>query len=76
MNEPLFFEYGAREIEYLKAKDAILGAAIDEIGHIDRPVIPDLFAALLNSIVGQQISTKAHATVWERVQTRFSPLTP
>ncbi|EHQ89794.1 DNA-3-methyladenine glycosylase family protein [Desulfosporosinus youngiae] len=71
-----YFQYGEKEIEHLKAKDPILGAAIDEVGHIDRVVIPDMFMALVNSIVGQQISTKAQATIWERMQNQFAPLTP
>ena len=76
MSEQLYFEYGEAEIAYLKKRDPILGAAIDEIGYIRREVTPDIFTALVNSIVGQQISTKAHITVWARMQERFAPLTP
>lgn len=71
-----YFEYGKKEIEHLKSKDPILGEVIDEVGHIERVVIPDMFGALVNSIIGQQISTKAQATIWERMQSRFTPLTP
>ncbi len=70
------FAYGSREMGWLKSRDAVLGAAMDAIGQIRRPVIPDLFMALLNAIVGQQISTKAQATIWKRMQERFAPLTP
>ena len=70
------FEYGNEETEWLKTKDPVLGAVIDEIGHIDRPVISDLFTALVNSIVGQQISSKAMVTVWGRMQERHGPITP
>jgi 3-methyladenine DNA glycosylase/8-oxoguanine DNA glycosylase len=70
------FEYGSKEIEWLKAKDPVLGAVIDEIGHIERPVISDMFIALVNSIVGQQISSKAMVTVWSRMQERHGPITP
>jgi len=70
------FEYGNEATEWLKAKDPVLGAVIDEIGHIDRSVIPDLFTALVNSIVGQQISSKAMITVWGRMQERHGPITP
>ena len=70
------FCYGEEEIAYLKSKDSILGEAIDRIGQIKRAVIPDIFTALINSIIGQQISTKAHTTVWERFQSRLAPLTP
>lgn len=61
------FKYGETEINYLKKKDKKLSAAIDRIGKIEREVIPDLFAALINSIVGQQISSKAADTVWNRL---------
>ena len=71
-----YFRYGKTELDYLKRKDPVLGAVIDRIGYIERPVIPDLYEALVNSIVGQQISTKALNTIWERIQARFAPLTP
>lgn len=62
------FGYSQVELEYLKKKDKKLGAAIERIGMIEREVIPNLFSALVNSIVGQQISSKAATTVWNRVQ--------
>ena len=76
MPEKRYFEYGKKEVEYLKKCDPILGAAIDEIGHIHREVNPDIFIALVNAVVGQQISAKAQATVWKRILERFSPITP
>lgn len=72
----MFFEYGEQETAYLKKKDQALAGVIDEVGHIHREVIPDLFAALIHAIIGQQISTKAHTTVWQRAQTMFAPITP
>ena len=53
------FRYGRAEIEYLKRRDRKLGRAIDTIGMIERKVTPDLFAALVRSIIAQQISGKA-----------------
>ena len=73
---PEYFKYGEKEVAHLKSRDAALGAAIDEIGHIRREVMPDMFMALVNAIVGQQISTKAQATIWARMQQRFAPLSP
>ena len=70
-----YFPYGETEIAHLKARDPKLAAAMDAIGSIRRTVTPDLFAALINAIIGQQISTKAQVTVWNRLTTRFSPLT-
>ena len=71
-----FFIYGEKEIAYLKNSDTALGSIIDEIGVIERPVISDLFTALVNSIVGQQISTKAMDTVWRRFEERFPQISP
>ncbi|HZJ58606.1 MAG TPA: DNA-3-methyladenine glycosylase [Clostridia bacterium] len=70
------FEYGQKEIDYLKKMDKVLGSAIDEIGIIKRPIMPDLFTALIRNIVGQQISSKAANTVWNRMLERYSPITP
>ena len=50
------------------AEHAKLSAVIDRVGHIERAVDDDLFSAVVHHIVGQQISTKAQATVWARVQ--------
>jgi DNA-3-methyladenine glycosylase II len=71
-----YFQYGEKEIEHLKRVDKRLAAVIDQIGMIGRAVIPDLFAALVHSIIGQQISTKAHKTVWKRMQTELSEISP
>lgn len=76
MIETHYFKYGQEEIEYLKSRDQALAVAIQQIGHINRLVIPDIFTALLKSIVGQQISTQAQETIWNRILERFAPLTP
>lgn len=71
-----YFEYGEEHIAHLRARDPALGRVIDEIGPVKREVIPDLFMALIHSIIGQQISTKAQITVWTRMRNLFEPLTP
>lgn len=70
------FKYGQTELEHLKRKDRKLGSAIEQIGMIEREVIPDLFEALVNSIICQQISGKAAATVWSRMQERLPAIAP
>lgn len=70
------FEYGQKEIDYLKSKDKKLGAAIDKIGIIKRKVTPDPFEALISSVVGQQISSKAAVTVWNRLVELLGNITP
>jgi len=62
-----YFEYGETELAHLRKKDKKLGAAIDRMGIIKRRVNPDLFSALDESIIGQQISNKAAATVCSRL---------
>ena len=67
----MYFLYGKTEVEYLKGKDKILGAVIDEIGHVDRETDTDLFSSVVHHIIGQQISTKAQATIWQRMKSSF-----
>ena len=64
----MYFQYGAAEIDYLSQKDKRLGEAIQKIGSIQREVDSDLFSAVVHHIIGQQISTKAQATIWQRMQ--------
>lgn len=49
---------------------------MDRIGRIERTMIEDPFEALINSIVSQQISSKALATVWGRLCTAVQAVTP
>jgi 3-methyladenine DNA glycosylase/8-oxoguanine DNA glycosylase len=70
------FQYGKAEIDHLKSRDKKLGRAIDRIGVIERQVMPDLFAALVHSVVAQQISSKAAATIWGRLCGKLLDITP
>jgi len=70
------FIYGDVELTHLKNRDKMLGKAIDVIGPIQREINTDLFSALINAIVGQQISTKAHATIWNRMKNGLIEITP
>lgn len=70
------FEYGDKEIDYLKRKDKKLAAAMERIGKIERGITPDPFIALISSIVSQQISNKAAETVWNRLQKILGEITP
>lgn len=62
------FKYGEAEKAYLKKADENMARLIDALGHIERSVEPDLFNALVSSIISQQISTKAADTVKERLR--------
>ena len=72
----LYFEYGDKEIEYLKRKDKQLGEAIEKIGHIYREVDGDLFSSVVHNIIGQQISSAALKTVWTRLTDKLGAVTP
>mgnify|MGYP005786827963 CR=1 FL=1 len=67
----MYFEYDDSATEYLKSKDKTLGAVIEQIGHIDREVDSSLFSSVVHHIIGQQISTKAQATIWQRMQDKL-----
>lgn len=63
-----YFRYGEKEIKYLQSKDKKLAEVIERIGHIDWECIDDLFEAVVNSMIGQQISTKAHQSIWKKIK--------
>jgi DNA-3-methyladenine glycosylase II len=72
----------AEALEHLRRADALLARLIDAIGPTEdvlrrrgrRPEEP--YGALLRSIVGQQLSTKAARTIFERLCTLFGDRTP
>lgn len=64
----MYFPYSEKETDYLKSKDKRLCAVIERIGHINRTVDSDLFSSVVHHIIGQQISTKAQETIWQRLQ--------
>ncbi len=68
-------------LDQLRSADPKLGALIDEHGPLDlaarrrgRPADP--YGALLRSIVGQQLSTKAAATIYGRLTELWGGRTP
>ena len=67
----MYFEYGEMEISDLKNKDKRLGEVIDRIGMINREIDTDLFSSAVHHIIGQQISTKAQETIWQRMKDRL-----
>lgn len=72
----MYFEYDNAATDYLSRKDKRLAEVIARIGHIDREVHSDLFAAVVHSIVGQQISMKAQETIWQRLLDHYGEITP
>ena len=64
----MYFQYGEVETEFLKAKDVRMCQVRETLGPIERVVDTDLFSSVVHHIIGQQISTKAQATIWARMQ--------
>lgn len=64
MNE---FIYGKEEIDYLCQKDVKMKEVIETLGMIHREADEDLFSSVIHHIVGQQISTKAQKTIYQRM---------
>jgi DNA-3-methyladenine glycosylase II len=62
--------------EHLRSVDHVIRRLIDERGPID-PAIdrrgsrPDAYEAIARAVVGQQLSTKAARSIWERLVARF-----
>lgn len=67
----MYFEYGDKEISYLREKDKKLAEVIDRLGFIKREIDTDLFSSVIHHIIGQQVSTKAQATIWKRMVDSF-----
>ena len=70
------FKYGKKEMEYLKSRDKRLGAVIDRIGRVRWTVEPDLFSAVVQNIVSQQISGSAAASILGRIEDVLGEITP
>lgn len=58
--------------EHLQRVDPLLGAYIERIQIDDRPASHDLFGELCDTIISQQLSGKAAATIFRRFQGLFS----
>ena len=58
------------------SRDARLGVVIERVGHINRAVDDGLFSSVVHHIIGQQISTKAQQTIWQRMNDAFGEVTP
>lgn len=70
----MYFQYGEKELNYLKSRDKKLAAAIEAIGPIKRRVDDDVFSSVVHHIIGQQISTAAQATLWQRLSAKLGTI--
>ena len=63
----MYFEYGEAELSYLRQKDKRMCGVIERVGYVERTVDTDLFSSVVHHIIGQHISMKAQATIWQRM---------
>lgn len=63
-------------LAYLSRKDKRMAAAIRETGMPSRSGEEGLFAGLVSSIIGQQISIKAADSIWRRLEAAMGTITP
>ncbi|MCL4796832.1 MAG: DNA-3-methyladenine glycosylase 2 family protein [Bryobacteraceae bacterium] len=60
-------------IDHLRRADPVLGGLIERAGPYTIQYHPPVFATLAKSIVSQQLSGRAAATIWARVQAHARP---
>lgn len=71
-----FFPLAPQALTCLSRRDKRLACVIARLGPLQREVMPDFFAALVHSIVGQQVSTAVQRTLWQRVERLLGQVTP
>ena len=55
-------------LDAVAAKDAVVAAAIERCGYPEERIRPTGYRTLLRTIVGQQVSVAAAASVWNRLE--------
>lgn len=70
------FEYGEKEIEYLKSRDFALAKYIEQTGFIAREIFSDIFDCLTYTVISQQISTKAARKIYSKLLDCVKEITP
>lgn len=71
-----YFRYSDVELEELKQKDGRLKELIEKTGRIERELSTDLYTGLVQSIISQQISSAASATICGRLERKISIISP
>ena len=66
----------AAAMAYLQAADPVMAGLVARVGPPNMRHEPDYFAALVGTIIGQQISVAAASTVRARLAARFTPERP
>ncbi|AYA35882.1 DNA-3-methyladenine glycosylase 2 family protein [Hymenobacter oligotrophus] len=63
----------AAALQHLSQADPIMAAIIAQGRPIEPSAHEDLYLALLKAVVSQQISTKAAAAIWRKLESLFKP---
>lgn len=72
----MFFEYGEKEINFLKKRDKKLAQIIENAGFIERKTDDNVFKSVVYSIIGQQISSSAQEKIIARLNEALGDTTP
>lgn len=70
------FPWTQEEADALKTRDETLARFMELAGPVEREIMPDLFMALVHAIVGQQISSRVQARLWEKLVAKAGEVTP
>lgn len=70
----MYFKYNNDIINKLKAKDVKIKDLIEKHGFVQIKVENDLFLAIVDSLLSQQISLKAALTIKERLRTKVAKI--
>ena len=58
-------------LDEIASGDPLLAAAIDRVGYPEERIRPTGYRTLLRTIVGQQVSVAAAASVWQKLETEL-----
>ncbi|GAA4384427.1 DNA-3-methyladenine glycosylase 2 family protein [Hymenobacter koreensis] len=73
MAEPSDSSVSSAALDHLRQADPVLARIIAQGKPISPSAHEDLYLALLKAVVSQQISTKAAAAIWRKVEALFKP---
>lgn len=69
-----YFNYGTKELNYLKSRDITLAQVIDNIGFIKRNLDSSIFESIIKNILSQQISNKAYNRLYSKLIDKYHNL--
>jgi DNA-3-methyladenine glycosylase II len=76
MTRQLIIQTDSPEVQTLSRNDPLLGRLITAIGDLTLDLRDDDFGSLVRSVIGQQLSVKAAATIWNRTVDLCGVITP